>query len=198
MIRLLGRATSANVQKVIFLLEESAIPYEREDYGRQFANTATPEYLAMNPTGKVPTLIDGATVVWESHTILRYLAATHTSPLYPTDPAARSAVERWMDWGLATLNPVFLAGFRDAKKPEAERGPDTAKNLAAELAILDARLAHTAWLAGEQMSLAEIALGPMLRRCVAFPFERPPTPHLAQWCARLAERPAFVTATAAG
>jgi glutathione S-transferase len=197
-IRLLGRATSANVQKVIFLLEESAIPYEREDYGRQFANTATPEYLAMNPTGKVPTLIDGATVVWESHTILRYLAATHASPLYPTDPAARSAVERWMDWGLATLNPVFLAGFRDAKKPEAERGPDTAKNLAAELAILDARLAHTAWLAGEQMSLAEIALGPMLRRCVAFPFERPPTPHLAQWCARLAERPAFVTATAAG
>ncbi len=198
MLRLLGRATSGNVQKVMFLLEELAIPHTREDYGRLFGNTATPDYLAMNPTGKVPTLVDGDVVIWESHTILRYLAAKHASPLYPTDLAARSQVERWMDWGLASLNPVFLGGFRDAKKPEAERAPDTAKNLAAELAIVEQRLTTSPWLAGDDMSLADIALGPILRRCIAFPFERPPTPHLAAWCAKLAERPAFVTATAAG
>ncbi len=76
MIRLLGRATSGNVQKVLFMLEELGTPYSREDYGRQFSNTGTAEYLAMNPAGKVPTLVDGETVVWESNTILRYLAAT--------------------------------------------------------------------------------------------------------------------------
>ena len=196
MLKLLGRASSGNVQKVMFLLEELGLPYAREDYGRQFGNTATPEYLAHNPAGKVPTLLDGDLAIWESHTILRYLAAG--SPLLPAGKAARSQVERWMDWGLAALNPVFLAGFRDAKKPEAERGADTAKNLAAELAIVEQRLAAQPWLAGPDFSLADIALGPVLRRCIAFPFDRPPTPHLDAWVAKLGQRPAFVTATAAG
>lgn len=198
MLKLLGRASSGNVQKVIFLLEELGVPYVREDYGRQFGNTSTPEYLALNPAGKVPTLVDGAVAIWESHTILRYLAARHGSALLPTDPAARSEVERWMDWGLAALNPVFLAGFRDAKKGEGERGADTAKNLAAELAIVDRRLSAQPWLAGAEMSLADVALGPVLRRCIAFPFELPPMPHLAAWVGRLGQRRAFATATAAG
>ena len=75
MYKLLGRATSGNVQKVIFLLKEINAAYERVDYGRQFENTTTPEYLAMNPTQKVPTLVDGDLTIWESHTILRYVAA---------------------------------------------------------------------------------------------------------------------------
>jgi len=198
MLKLLGRATSGNVQKVIFLLEELGTPYLREDYGRTFGNTASADYLALNPTGKVPTLLDGDVAVWESHTILRYIAAKHPTALLPTDPAARARVESWMDWGLASLNPVFLGGFRDAKKPAAERGADTVKNLVAELALVEARLAQSPWLAGADISLAEVALGPILRRCIAFPFERPATPHLADWCARLAQRPAFQTATAAG
>ena len=74
MIQLLGRATSGNVQKVIFMLEELRLPYERKDYGKQFDNTTTPEYAALNPMKKVPTLVDGDTVVWQSNTILRYLA----------------------------------------------------------------------------------------------------------------------------
>ena len=76
-VKLLGRQTSGNVQKVLFMLEEIKLPYAREDYGRQFNNTQTPEYLAMNPNAKVPTVIDGDMVIWESNTILRYLAAKH-------------------------------------------------------------------------------------------------------------------------
>ena len=92
MLRLLGRNTSGNVQKVIFLLEELGAPYAREDYGRQFNNTQDAAYLKLNPNGKVPTLVDGDTVIWESNTILRYLAAKHEKDaLYPTDPAARTA-----------------------------------------------------------------------------------------------------------
>ena len=120
MLQVLGRKTSGNVQKVIWLLEEMKQPYEREDYGRQFGNTGG-DYLKLNPNGKVPTLVDGDVVVWESNTILRYLGNKHGGSFYPADPAARSHVERWMDWQLATLNSPYLAIFRDAKKPAAER-----------------------------------------------------------------------------
>ena len=198
MYKLLGRATSGNVQKVIFLLKEMGLDFERADYGRQFENTTqTPEYIAMNPTQKVPTLVDGAVSVWESHTILRYVAAKEKSPVLPTDLAARSQVERWMDWSLAALNPVYLGGFRDAKKPEAERAPDTVKNLVAELAILEKQLGQHPWLAGPDFSVADIALAPVVKRCVAFPFDMPKMPHVSAWLAKLAERPAFVAATAA-
>lgn len=197
MYSLLGRATSGNVQKVIFLLKELQAPFERADYGRQFENTQTPQYLAMNPTQKVPTLVDGTLSIWESHTILRYIASKEKSALYPSEPGARTHVERWMDWTLAALNPTYLAGFRDAKKPEAERAPDTAKNLAAELALLDKQLGQQAWVAGKDFSLADIALGPIVKRCVAFPFGLPNYPHISAWLAKLQARPAFVEATAA-
>ena len=198
MYKLLGRTTSGNVQKVIFLLKEMNMPYEQVDYGRQFENTTlTPEYLAMNPTQKVPTLVDGSLSIWESHTILRYLASKEKSALYPTDAGARSQVERWMDWLLAALNSAYLGGFKDAKKPEAERAPNTVKNLSAELTILEKHLAVNAWVAGKDMSLADIAMGPIVKRCVAFPFAMPTMPHISAWLAKLAERPAFVAATAA-
>ena len=198
MYKLLGRTTSGNVQKVIFLLKEMNTPYEQVDYGRQFENTTlTPEYLAMNPTQKVPTLVDGSLSIWESHTILRYLASKEKSALYPADAGARSQVERWMDWLLAALNSAYLGGFKDAKKPETERAPDTVKNLVAELTILEKHLAANAWVAGKDMSLADIAMGPIVKRCVAFPFAMPAMPHIAAWLAKLAERPAFVAATAA-
>ncbi|MES2399753.1 MAG: glutathione S-transferase family protein [Pseudomonadota bacterium] len=197
MYKLLGRATSGNVQKVIFLLKEINAAYERVDYGRQFENTTTPEYLAINPTQKVPTLVDGDLTIWESHTILRYVAAKEKSTLIPTDIGARTQVERWMDWLLAALNSAYLGGFRDAKKTEAERAPDTVKNLVTELAILEKQLGKTPWVAGAEFSLADIALGPIVKRCVAFPFDMPATPNISAWLAKLAERPAFVAATAA-
>ncbi|HEX2547387.1 MAG TPA: glutathione S-transferase family protein [Ramlibacter sp.] len=197
MYKLLGRATSGNVQKVIFLLEELKAPYERQDYGRQFENTTTPEYLAMNPTQKVPTLVDGDLSIWESHTILRYVAAKQGSKLLPTDLGERTKVERWMDWLLAALNSAYLGGFKDAKKPAAERAPDTVKNLVTELAILEKQLAKSPYVAGNEFTLADVAMGPIVKRCVAFPYDMPPTPHIAAWLEKLAQRPAFVKATAA-
>ncbi|WP_278651662.1 glutathione S-transferase family protein [Pandoraea pnomenusa] len=198
MIKLYGRATSGNVQKVIFLLEELGQPYERLDYGRQFGNTGTPEYLAMNPTNKVPTLADGELVIWESNTILRYLASRQASSLYPADPAQRTFVERWMDWTLASLNPVYLAGFKDAKKPREAQAADTGPNLAAELTILDKHLREVPWCAGQAISLADIALAPLVRRCVNFPFDLPALPGVAAWLGRIEARPAFAKATSAG
>jgi len=195
MLRLLGRNTSGNVQKVIFLLEELGTPYNREDYGRQFNNTQDAAYLKLNPNGKVPTLIDGDTVVWESNTILRYLCGKQkNTSLYPTDLAARTEVERWMDWLLASVNTPYVAVFKDSKKAANERGASfeaDAKELAAQMSILESAMAGKAWIAGANLTLADIALGPIMHRCLDFPITLPALPHLKTWRAKLAERPAF-------
>jgi glutathione S-transferase len=195
MLRVLGRATSGNVQKVLFLLEELGIPYQREDYGRQFNNTQDATYLGLNPNGKVPTLVDGDTVVWESNTILRYLAAKyHGAALHPADPAARSEVERWMDWLLASLNGPYVAIFKEAKKPAAERGASwdaDAKELKAQLDILAKGTAGRPFLAGQNFSLADICLAPIVHRCLDFPVDLPGLEGLRAWRDKMTSRPAF-------
>lgn len=200
MIKLLGRQTSGNVQKVLFLLEEIGVPYERQDYGRQFGNTQTDEYKALNPNSKVPTLVDGETVIWESNTILRYLAATYAPLLTGATPAEKTAVERWMDWVLAAVNAPYLALFKDSKKPAEERAPDfkaQSDDMAAQLKILDGHLAKNEWLALGRFTIADAALGPIIARCLDFPVERPAVPNVDRWRAAIASRPAFKTATGA-
>ena len=200
MLRLLGRKTSGNVQKVMFYLEETGTPYAREDFGRQFNNTQTPEYLKLNPNAKVPTLIDGEVVIWESNTILRYLAAKAGSAYYPADLAARSHVERWMDWQLGNLNPVYLFLFRESKLVAGERSADFAaqvKIMGSELSILDRRLAESAWLGGESMTVADMCLGPIVARCLRFGVDLPALENLKRWDATLGARDAFKRATAA-
>jgi glutathione S-transferase len=199
MIRLLGRKTSGNVQKVLFLLEELDEPYKREDYGRQFGNTTTPDYLNLNPNAKVPTIqVDGLTI-WESNTILRYLAIRAGHRFYPAEPGKRTDVERWMDWLLASLNPLYLYMFREAKRPAAERPADFAaqeKEMAAQLTILDGALARHTWLAGDEFTIADIAMGPIVKRCLGFAIDLPALSNLRSWQARIDARPAFQTATA--
>ncbi len=196
MLRILGRGTSGNVQKVVWLLEELNEPYKREDYGRQFNNTQTAEYLHLNPNGKVPTLVDGEVVVWESNTILRYLASKLAAgaALYAADPAARSQVERWMDWQLASLNAPYLGVFREAKKKEDERAATftaDAKELTAQLEILEKGTTGRPFIAGANFSLADIALGPIIDRALAFPVALPALPGLRAWRDRVVARDAY-------
>ena len=200
MIRLLGRQTSGNVQKVVFCLEEIGIPYVREDYGRQFGNTQTDAYRKLNPNAKVPTLIDGDLVIWESHTILRYLAAVHRPALTGATPAERTLVERWMDWLLGALNTPYVAVFKDAKKPAAERAADFAAqsaDLLAQLKILDGHLAGRQWLALDRFTIADMALGSIVKRCLEFPIERPAFDELTRWQKSIDARPAFAVAIGA-
>jgi glutathione S-transferase len=197
-MKLLGRKTSGNVQKVMWLLEELKMPYEREDVGRQFNNTQTPDYLAKNPNAKVPTLVDGEVIIWESNTILRYLANKAKSPLYPTDTAKRTHVERWMDWQLASLNNPYLAMFREAKLEPAKRSADFAaqqKDLGAQLAILDKTMGK--WVAGNEMTIADMCLGPIVYRCLRFGVELPELPKVKRWDEAISSREAFKKATAA-
>ena len=180
MLRLLGRKTSGNVQKVLWLLEELQLAYEREDYGRQFGNTGDEEYLSLNPTGKVPTLIDGDNVIWESNTILRYLCSKTGSELLPADPVVRSGCETWMDWLLASLNTNYLEMFKETKKPEEERSPklpEMSKALGAQLGILDGHLGANEWL--------------------KFPVELPSLANIDRWHKTISARPAYQKVVAA-
>jgi len=199
MLKVLGRATSGNVQKVLFFLEETGTPYAREDYGRQFNNTGG-DYLKLNPHGKVPTVVDGDVVIWESHTILRYLASkSGKSDLYPTDAAARTQVERWMDWLLASVNYQYVQVFKDSKKPDAERAPTfaaDAKELGAQLEILDQAIIGKSFVAGNSLTLADIAMGPVLHRCLDFPIQLPALTNLRAWRDKLKEKASFKKATA--
>jgi glutathione S-transferase len=200
MYRLLGRQTSGNVQKVIFMFEELGTPYTREDYGRQFENTQTAEYKALNPTSKVPTLVDGSTVIWESNTILRYLAASIGQQLHGATPAEKADVERWMDFLLAAVNPGYLAAFKNAKlKPEEQtaESKELVKDLAAQLKIFDGYLAGKDFLALGKFTIAEVACAPILKRCLDFKIDRPSLPNVERWAAAIAARPAFKVATGA-
>src|SRR5262245_21283487 len=197
MLRLLGRQTSGNVQKVTFMLEELGLPYVREDYGRQFGNTQTDAYRKLNPNAKVPTALDGDLVIWESHTILRSLAATYGPQLTGANPADRTLVERWMEWLLGALNGPFLAVFREASKPPAERHPDfaaQADDLVAQLKIVDEHLAGRQWFALNRLTIADISLAPITKRCLAFPIEKPALENLSHWQSAIEARPAFAVA----
>ena len=200
MLRLLGRKTSGNVQKVLWLLEELQLAYEREDYGRQFGNTGDEDYLSLNPTGKVPTLVDGDNVIWESNTILRYLCSKTGSELLPIDPAARSSCETWMDWLLASLNTNYLEMFKETKIPEEERSPklpEMSKALGAQLGVLDGHLGANEWVGGAVMSVADIALGPICNRCLSFPIELPELTSIDRWHKTISARPAYQKVVAA-
>jgi glutathione S-transferase len=198
MLKLLGRKTSGNVQKVLFMLEEMGAEYAREDYGRQFENTQTAAYKAMNPTAKVPTLVDGAVTIWESNTILRYLAAKGGDALTGATPAEKTEVERWMDFLLAAVNPGYLAAFKGAKLPPEQRAPEydeAVKDLVAQMKIVDGHLAGRDFLALGRLTIADIACAPILKRCLDFPLDRPALPNLDRWIAGIAARPAFRAAT---
>ncbi len=200
MLRLLGRQTSGNVQKVIFMLEELGLPYVREDYGRQFNNTQTDAYRRLNPNAKVPTLVDGER---------RDLGIAHYFALPGRDPRAAahrrkpggSHPGRALD-GLAAgrAQRSFPRVFREASKPASERHPDfatQAADLVAQLKIADGHLAGRQWFALDRLTIADIALAPITKRCLAFPIEKPALENLSRWQGVVEARPAFAVAVGA-
>ena len=197
MLTIWGRSTSSNVQKVLWTCEELALPYERIDAGREFGKVDEAWFGMMNPNRLVPTVRDGDLILWESNTVMRYLANSYGGDaLYPAEPGARSQVERWMDWQLSTLAPAAAAVFWALVRPPAG-GPDPARldadiaKLGQIWALVDRELAGRPYVAGDRLSLADIALGNSVRRWFHFAIERPHLPHLAAWHARLGERPGF-------
>lgn len=199
MLKIWGRATSSNVQKVLWCCAELDIRFERADLGGPFGGNRDPEYLGMNPNGLVPTVRHGDLIMWESNTICRYLAATRNGErLYPKDPAARTHVERWMDWQLAVIGPpmgqLLFGLVRSTPETRDATAIDAARRRALSAwTIVDDELKGRPFLAGSELSLAEIVLGTQIYRWFAFPIERPTLPNLRAWYDRMRERPGFRT-----
>ncbi len=190
MIRILGKASSINVRKVLWTCEEIGIAYSRADDG--------PE-LEQNPNGLVPVIVDGDFVLWESNSIIRYLANKWTAhTLLPTEPRARAEVDRWIDWQATEFNSTWRyafsaivrrnPAFNDPRDIDASK-----KQWTRMVAILDSQLAHTGGhVAGAAFTLADIPIGLSVNRWFMTPFDRPAFPHVEAYYERLSARPAFV------
>ncbi|MFT4080014.1 glutathione S-transferase family protein [Rhodomicrobium lacus] len=197
MIEIYGRPTAWNVRKVLFFTEDAGIPYRCIDYGREFRPTNTPEFLDLNPNGLVPVLRDGSFTLWESHAVLRYLAAKYGPPgYYPVDFQGRAIVDQWLDWKLGHVSPalrvLFMRYFlrigeftdREAADREAE-----ANRL---FTVLDGRLEKTsAYVAGPEITIADSALGMAVHRWLNLPLRRPDLPHVIRYYERLQKLPSF-------
>ena len=199
MLKIWGRNTSSNVQKVIWALAEMKLPFERIDVGGAFGKTTEADYLAMNPNSLVPTLQEASGfTMWESNSIVRYLAGKHdkAGTLEPKDAKQRAKASQWMDWQLSVsgpaITPVFWGLIRTPpeKRDMAAIKAGSEKTVAA-MQILDAQLGKTKFVAGDAFSYGDIPVGVMCYRYVQLVPDRPATPNLDRWYAAVSSRKAF-------
>ena len=198
MITVWGRATSSNVQIVMWAMAEIGLECERHDVGGAFGGTDTPEYLAMNPNKLVPTIQDGDLTLWESAAIVRYLGAKYADGrFWPADPAQRARIDQWAEWSKTTFSPALLPGLfwpligvraenRDMKAFEA-----AVTRMHGIVPIIDKRLGESPYLGGEHLSFGDCIFGTLLYRYFTLDFERADTPNLRAYYDRLTQRPAY-------
>lgn len=198
MLKVWGRRSSFNVQKVMWLIGELDLAHEHIDAGGAFGGLDAPAFLAMNPHGRVPVVRDDDAILWESHAILRYLVARHgNGRFWSDDPIVRARVDGWMDWSQTALQPDFLGGvfWGFFRTPENQRDwPAIHKALARcaqHFAKLERLLEAKPFLLGETLSLADITAGTSLYRYFELEIARPPLPAVERWYARLQQRLPF-------
>jgi len=196
MLKIWGRVNSVNVKKALWAAEELGLKYERIDAGMQYGVTKTPEYLAMNPNSLVPTIEDDGFVLWESHTIVRYLCAKHSlGRLCPSELKARADAERWMDWAFTfqgAMRAVFWGLIRTPPEKRDAKAIEEGRVQSIRLAeTLDQHFAKNSYATGSAFTMGDIPVGCEVQRYARVPIERPRLPALEAWFERLRQRPAF-------
>jgi glutathione S-transferase len=195
MLRVLGRITSINVRKVLWALDEMGLAYEREDWGMPLRDPKVPEFLALNPNGQVPVLVENDFVMWESNAILIYLAERE-GRLLPEQLEMRAMALQWLGWQATELNaPWGYAVYALIRKVPGYDDPakiaDSVTRWTAKMDILEAQLARTgAFAAGSQFTIADIALGLSVHRWMSLPWEKKAMPVTEAYYRRLMDREA--------
>lgn len=199
MLRIMGRASSINVRKVLWACAEMEIPFEREDWGAGFKSTRTPEFLALNPNAMVPVIQDDDFILWESNSIIRYLAArSNASNLYPHEARARARVDQWIDWQASDLNKSWSYAFMSLVRHSPEHQDSQAlaaacKDWSRHMEILNRQLESTgAYVAGHEFSLADIPVGLSVNRWFETPLTHPDFPAVSDYYERLSHRPGYL------
>jgi glutathione S-transferase len=197
MLKIWGRRNSFNVQKVMWLVGELELEHQRIDAGGSFGGLDRPEFLQMNPHGRVPVVDDDGVIVWESHSIIRYLGAKYgRGSFWSEEPAQRSLADRWMDWSLATLQPDFMDLFwsfyrTPAEKRDRPRVDTLVARCAEHFRLLDRQLAGKSGLGEGPLGMADIPAGSALYRYFELQIERPALPNVTAWYERLQLRAPF-------
>jgi len=198
MLRIYGSAKSRAV-RVLWMVGELGLTYEHKNWLPRAAETRSPEYRALNPNGRVPTIDDDGFILSESMAINFYLAKKHKSPLFPSDPKNEALVLQWSLWETDRLDRQIVNYMRHSKElPAAERKPEVAdgawKEIVESFGVLETALAKSAWLAGPAFSLADLNVAAALYRALAIDLGK--WPHLKTWLNRCWERPAAKRARA--
>lgn len=198
MLTIYGRATSSNVQSVVWAVAEMGLAHRRIDVGGSFGGNQTEAFLAWNPMGRVPVIQDGNMTLFESQAILRYLSSKYgTEAFWPSDPVARAPIDQWMEWAKVHVAPVVIykVFWQLVRTTAADRDhqllADAEAELDALMQIADAQLAKDSWLIGNEFSLADISFGTLLYRYFNVSFRKADLPHLKRYYDRLCARPAY-------
>lgn len=198
MLRILGKASSINVRKVLWVCAELDIPFAREDWGTGFRSTHTPEFLALNPNAMILVIQEGDFTLWESNTIIRYLASSYNGKkLYPTEAKVRARVDQWIDWQASDLNKSWSYAFMSLvrQSPEHQNGHALARSCSdwsRHMQILDRQLDSTgAYVSGADFSLADIPIGLSVNRWFETPLAHSDLPAVREYYERLSLRPGF-------
>jgi glutathione S-transferase len=197
MLKVWGRRSSANVQKVMWLVGELQLAHEHIPAGGPYGVVNEPKFRAMNPNGLVPVIEDDGLILWESNAILRYLAAAYgKDKFWSTDPRQRAPIDQWEEWAATTFQPNMIGLFVNHwRTPEHQRNANAIRNFQqrsdANLRLLDAELAKRPYVVGDKLSLADIASGTHLYRYYTMGTPYPELPNVAAWYKRLTERPAY-------
>jgi glutathione S-transferase len=188
-LKVWGRNTSANVQKVMWTVAELGLPHERVDVGGTFGGLDTPQFAMLNPNRQIPVIEDNGLTLWESAAILRHLARTHSAGgLYPTGARQLALADQWID----IISAVFIGLIFTPAVSRNTAAVDASIARAGErLTILDAHLADRPYILGDRLTVADIPAGGLMYRYFTLPIARPNLPNVEAWYARLTEREAY-------
>ncbi|SDC15264.1 glutathione S-transferase [Cupriavidus sp. YR651] len=204
MLRIWGRLSSINVQKVVWCARELHLDHERIDIGNYQGELDTEAYVRLNPNRQIPVIEDFRDtdvagepfVLWESNAIVRYLCARYgEGTLWPSDVKARASADRWMDWQTTAFSPAMVQAFLQCVRVPAEQRDEAvvAKSCARTeplAAMLDAALAGREFIGGDRFTMADISLACAAHRWMGTPVTHAPRPHLERWLTEMRARPA--------
>ncbi len=196
-IEIFGRHTSYNVQKVLWIADELSLRYSLTEVGGRFKGNDTADFLAMNPMGKVPVLRDGSRLIWESNTIVRYLADCYSRASWISScPYERSLSDRWMDWSIDIFEPAFVGVFWGYYRTEPSKRDNARINASVAtcescLLQLERQIGSNSFLLGKSPSVADIATGIFLHRLTSIDLKISIPDSIRGWYERLSEQSGY-------